>query len=320
MGIGAIFKKQGGFSLVKNYAYNYVLFYALCVFVVVPKTKKGLELFRECVGLKIYARVKRKYKGVVQKFLSEKTDCPAEVDLQKPKIIWFCWLQGLENAPSLVKKCYESIKTQCSDYEIRIITAENFSLWADIPEFIITKWKDGMISHAHFSDILRTALLVKNGGTWIDATVLLTGKIPSDIEAAPLFLFRTFKPGSDGKTTTLSSWFISACPNATVLGLAQNLLYEYWKKHNYLCDYFLFHIFVQTALDALADQTERIPPYTNETPHLMLFELGNLFSEEKWESITSQSFCHKLTNKLTNAVMNREATFYKHIVLGDWDK
>ena len=315
MSVRSIFRQQGGFSLVKNWAQNHVLLYAVCMFLLLPKNKKGLEMLRECVDFKIYLHLRRKYKKEVEAFLSEysESDSRSRAVLEKPKIIWFCWLQGIENAPPLVKKCYESIRMHCADYDIRIVTAENFSEQADIPDFIIKKWKDGIISYAHFSDILRTALLVKNGGTWIDSTVLITASVPSDIEASPLFLFRTYKPGSNAHCTQVSSWFISSAPHNPILEKVQSLLDSYWKKQNRLCHYFLFHFFVEMVFGSFPKEASLIPEYTNETPHFLLFELSNQFSQEKWDSITAQSFCHKLTNKLGRDVKAREGTFYKHI-------
>lgn len=35
-----------------------------------------------------------------------------------------------------------------------------------------------IISNTHMSDIIRNDILIKNGGLWIDSTVLLTDNIP----------------------------------------------------------------------------------------------------------------------------------------------
>lgn len=328
MSVKSIFKKQGGFSLIKNWAKNGVLFYALFCFLIVQKNKAGLEILRELVSAKIYKKLKRKFKNeilyekshseLVSESINERTLNQIQYDKSlknaKTKIIWFCWLQGIENAPELVKRCYKSVQKFCSDSKIIVITSENYADFTDIPEFIIKKWKSGIITNTHFSDILRANLLVKNGGTWIDSTVLLTSKIPVDIENAPLFLFRTYKPGSNGKTVNLSSWFLSSCKNNKVLSLAQNLLFDYWKNKNYLCDYFLFHDFVQIALDTFQEDSALIPKYTNEIPHFMLFELANEFNQKKWNSIIAQSFCHKLTYKLREEDKKKNATFYKWIL------
>ena len=317
MRLTSIFKKNGGFSIIKNYTYNHVLLYAFFTFFLVPKNIKGLELFRDCMNLKIYERIKKKYQKVIFRKKNEIKESDKENQEKSksvPQIIWFCWFQGIENAPPLVHSCYESIKENCPDYEIRIITEKNFLNFAAIPDFIIKKWKKGIITHAHFSDILRTSLLLKNGGIWIDSTVLLTASIPKDIENSSFFIFRTYKPGSNGKAITLSSWFISSEKENRILDFVQTLLWEYWKTHNYLCDYFLFHIFMQIAMETMPDVSEIIPKYTNETPHFLLFELGCEYTQEKWESIVNQSFCHKLTNKLGEEKKDLDGTFYKKII------
>ena len=36
------------------------------------------------------------------------------------------------------------------------------------------KHKNNIIDNTHFSDLLRLELLIKYGGTWIDASVLIT--------------------------------------------------------------------------------------------------------------------------------------------------
>lgn len=325
-----IFKKQGGFSLIKNWAKNGVFFYALFYFLIIPKNKTGLEALRELISAIIYKKLKRSYRKIVATYcknlesdgvmMKQVHHCDSmEFINGKTKIIWFCWLQGIENAPELVKRCYKSVQEFCSDYKIIVITSENYADFTDIPEFIIKKWKSGIITNTHFSDILRINLLVKNGGTWIDSTVLLTSRIPFDIEISPLFLFRTYKPGCDGKVINISSWFLSSCENNKVLKLVQSLLFEYWKKKDWLCDYFLFHYFVQIALNTFQNDSKIIPKYTNETPHFMLFELGNKFNQEKWNSIIAQSFCHKLTYKLREEDKERNGTFYRKILENDYE-
>ena len=58
-----------------------------------------------------------------------------------------------------------------------------------------------------------------------------------------LFLFQNLKPGADGSTLNISSWFITSCANNKILLAVRELLWEYWKKENTLIDYFLIHHF-----------------------------------------------------------------------------
>jgi hypothetical protein len=193
MSVKKIFFKQGGFSFISTLFKRHILFYSFLQFLILPKNKTGLELLRESINLKSYLKLKNKLK-----IKNIKKD-ESKINNEKEKIICFCWLQGVDEAPLLVKRCYENIQKFCFDYKINFIDSKNFSQYTNIPDYIISKWNKGIISNTHFSDILRINLLAEQGGTWIDSTVLLTAKIPQDIENSSLFMFRTYKPGSNGK-------------------------------------------------------------------------------------------------------------------------
>lgn len=304
------FRKMGGFSLLKSWAYNRVLFYTVGLFLVLPKNRFGLEILSECIEKKIYTHLKRKFK----KTINQQRNMP--IDIQRKKIIWFCWLQGIESAPELVKINYGRLHKFFLDYEINIITSENFRNFTNIPDFIIKKWKTGIITHTHFSDILRTNLLALNGGIWIDATVFVTNVLPDDIAESCFFLFRTQKPGVAGKCITVSSWFISSVAAHPVMLLVQEMIFDYWSKHNYLCDYFLFHLCLEIALEKYADLISDMPKYTNETPHFLLYELSHPYDSNNFKSIIRKSFVHKLTNKMSEKEQNAVGTVYQYLLKG----
>ena len=117
------------------------------------------------------------YKTLKRKYLEKVTaDRPWETLEKKANQgrIWFCWLQGLEQAPPLVKLCYEALGQKLPDREIVVIDAKNVFDYITLPEEIVEKWKRGIIGPAHFSDLIRLELLVRYGGYWIDATVYLS--------------------------------------------------------------------------------------------------------------------------------------------------
>lgn len=86
----------------------------------------------------------------------------------------------------------------------------------------------GIISNTHFSDILRASLLIKNGGLWLDATVLCTGNSWNKIKENKLFVYRN--GWMDMEYINMASWLIYSKSNNNILLLTQELLYEYWKK------------------------------------------------------------------------------------------
>ncbi len=84
------------------------------------------------------------------------------------------WLQGEESAPPLIKACINSIRKHIPNRKIQIITESNYGNYVHLPEHILQKFREGKISYAHFSDLIRISLLCEFGGTWCDATVLCT--------------------------------------------------------------------------------------------------------------------------------------------------
>ena len=54
--------------------------------------------------------------------------------------IWFCWLQGLEQAPPIVHACYNSLKRHLTDREIRVIDNSNWREYVELPGYM---WRNG---------------------------------------------------------------------------------------------------------------------------------------------------------------------------------
>ena len=134
---------------------------------------KRMEAYRKLLQ-EVESTLRKEYTPVlIQK---EKDYCNERVMRDKPRKIWFCWLQGMENAPELVKVCHESLCKNIKDREIVVLTNENLSQYVHLPEYIERKHKKGIIPDAAFTDMLRLELLCKHGGAWIDSTVLCTGE------------------------------------------------------------------------------------------------------------------------------------------------
>ena len=89
------------------------------------------------------------------------------------KTLYWCWLQGLKDISKLGLQS-EIYKKNLQDYNIIIINEININEYVNIPKYIMDKFKKGIFTRIHFSDILRLELLNTYGGTWIDASVLIT--------------------------------------------------------------------------------------------------------------------------------------------------
>lgn len=253
----------------------------------------------------------RHYKELIIKPL----DATQEVK-EPTRIIWMCWLQGMENAPEIVKKCVESVKRNMPKYEVRVLTAENMFDYVTLPDHIVRKYQKGTITFTHFSDILRTALLVQHGGIWLDATVLLTDAIPAQMTDASLFLLQKSKLQIIPHMG--SSWFIVAQKGNAVLRRMLELLSDYWEEENKLRDYYLFHLFFYLVLERneVGRRARRSIPYVpNVDAHTLASMLFEDYDERVWQQTISRSQVHKLTWKFNhNEPLDKPGTFYDYIL------
>lgn len=307
------FHKQGGFKLLKEYWQAGVLLYALGQLLLTGGAKKSLEILRLGVQLKIRDKLRKRYIHVLKQF---DTCYHKQVRPAKPSNkVWICWMQGIENAPALVQKCYESIKVNLPDREIILITAQNRKDYITMPDYIEEKYQKGIITHTHFSDLLRVSLLCEYGGTWIDSTVFCSGSnIPRYFFDSSFFVFQNLKPGANGSVLNLSSWFMSSWSNQRILLAVRKLLWEYWKKNDRLVDYFLLHHFIMMVSERYADDWKKIIQFPNSFPHVLLLMLFEPFNKEKWESITSACPFHKLAYKRSEEDMAKKGTYYEYIM------
>ena len=307
----ALFNKVGGKEILKQYLRGRVLLFALVQTLMQGFSKKSLEIVRLSVNNKILCKLRKKYAGFIKEFQA----AFREEGQKTSNKVWVCWLQGIEQAPELVQACYASLQMHLKDREIILLTRENYRQYIQLPEFIEEKARRGIISHAHYADLMRLELLLKHGGTWIDATVLCTGgEIPGYMLDSRLFMFQNLKPGLDGHPTSVSNWFITACAGHPLLRLTQALLYEYWRKHDKLVDYFIFHDFFQLAIEAYPEQWDVVVPFSNAVPHILLLRMFDRFNAETFRAITEMSPFHKLSYKFDPEKVQQEGTYYRYLI------
>lgn len=227
-----------------------------------------------------------------------------------PDKVWVCWLQGMEQAPAVVKKCVETIYRHAGGEDrVIVLSEQNMSDYIQMPVDLLEKWKKGIISNTHFSDLLRLALLVEYGGVWIDSTSYLTEDLPDDVVEADLFCF---KAGPIAKIIA-SNWFFAAKPHHEVLEKTRNLLYEYWRKENKLVAYSIFHPFFTMAVEstpACREAWQQVPSFNDMNAKVLSDELFTPYSPERWKQICRFSFVHKLSYKYGEEEYRKPGTFY----------
>ena len=86
-----------------------------------------------------------------------------------PKVIHYCWF-GHNEKPELVKRCIESWKKYCSDYEIKEWNEDNFDV--NLCDFVRQAYDEG--KWAFVSDVARIWSVLNEGGIYLDTDVELS--------------------------------------------------------------------------------------------------------------------------------------------------
>jgi hypothetical protein len=141
-----------------------------------------------------------------------------------PKVICSLWLQGQDKAPDLVRLNFSRWATLNPHYRLRILDCKDVDLLLKGSGLPI----DTLTPQA-LSDVLRTRVLLDEGGIWTDASVLpirpLDDWIPGMLTKSGFFAFE--RPAPD---RLLSSWFLASTPANLILREWWKEIERYWSK------------------------------------------------------------------------------------------
>ena len=228
-----------------------------------------------------------------------------------PKIVWLSWLQGMDKAPEVVRVCLASQKRHLPGYEFRTLDLDNYRQWVELPDYVVEKYKKGLIPQASFSDLLRLAVLKRYGGIWMDATVFCSGFGNEKLQArwdrimrSEFMVFRYFRRGEKAPVG-LSNWFIAAVPNQIIVSSILDIVLAYWKDYDCLVDYYIFHLFLGLALHEFP-AIEAKMPRENSFHSIMLGDaLARTFRQEQWQDLIDHVSIHKFNfRKVEEALKN----------------
>ena len=306
------FRQLGGFTLLREYARIGALL--TLVKELVRITGKGLP------PKEIYPALERKVQPILRKRYEKTMHCLIEkyntvcLEQKRSDKIWFCWLQGMENAPLLVKACYESQKRNLVGKKIELISYDTYGQFIELPDYIVKKHKQGKIPHPQFSDLIRLELLIKYGGTWIDSTVLCTGNnFPEKVLESDLFLFQ-YRDAQTNKIVGFSNWFITSCTNNRVLLVLREMLYQYWRDYDCVIDYYIFHLFFSMIISEYPEEMSKMLKNNNSVTLMLGKRITHKFDYVWMKKLTSACAFHKLNYRIKPDNRNAEPTFYDKII------
>ena len=312
----------GGLRTVREYAKVGVLWPMVKTILRNPFSRESYKRAYAVALKKVEGVLTERYRGVMRESAGRVASAGSASELkhEHPKLIWFCWMQGMENAPAIVKACYESqSRLKVNGYEVKLIDASNWREYIELPDYVVRKWEKGWIPPAHFSDLLRLELLIRYGGTWMDATILYTGvqefegsKVQEYLEA-DLFMFQYTRPGSE-VWGGIGNWFISACRNNPVLMALQEMLYAYWRDYDCVVDYYIFHLFFSKLREVFPEEIAAMPYGYARRPLALVHHWSEPFNQEQWDRLVGRTNFHKLTYMVEEKVKRDEGNYYNYVI------
>lgn len=304
------FRQFGGMRLVREYArLGLVPTIVKSFFRCIVKRQSFKKMYSGILKV-VEPHLLQKYRPILKERKAYYAENPQPHE--RSRNVWVCWLQGMESAPPVVQACYNSLLKNLPDREIKVIGGNNWGDYVDLPGYIREKWEQKRIPPALFSDLLRLQLLIKYGGTWIDAAVLCTGKCPEYMDA-DLFVFRYNKAPGD-RPLSISNWFITSCSGNEVLTVLRDVLFCYWHDYDCSLDYYIFHLFFQELAAEYPDVIAGMPYAYSPGSLVLAKHWAEPFDVEKWERLTANVSIHKLTYRLPDGLADDNGNYYNHIL------
>lgn len=276
--------------------------------------KKTNFLYSVMVGQKhrmiFYRRYKKKYLAAC----TAKRPWESLPKVMNSDTVYVMWLQGMDKAPEIVKRCYESQKKFLTGKKFVELDESNYREYAELPEYIVRKHEQGIIGNAHFADLVRNAVLIKHGGYWIDSTVLLTGgSVFEDIDKQPFFMPSFYYFGFNPEIMQLNNWLIHSSTNNNMLCLLQKMLLAYWKDHDRAENYFIYQIIESAVNDYYWSEYRNIPIYSQAQSHVLASYIYEPFDRGRYEMLKKTCEIHKLSTRFDKDKL-KKGTFYDVII------
>lgn len=253
-----------------------------------------------------FEKFKKKYSYVVDGFQAENKE------QVKSDYIWFCWWQGLSDAPELVKANYNNLIKLFPSKKIIFLDKNNYTQYVRFPDWFVEKWERNIIDNTKVSNLLRLELLYKYGGLWIDSTVFVSSSnVPRYIFDVPFFMY---VEDGIGEVRTGATWLMSSYSGNPLIKLTRDLYVEYWKRENELIEYFLVTFCLKMAKERFSDIWARMPKIPAGNELLLSKCIFEPFNEEYYQDICQITPIHKLSFKEKSELYDKDNTYYKYII------
>lgn len=233
--------------------------------------------------------------------------------------IFSLWLQGYELAPELVKRTIDSQKEYANKfgYEYILLDQNNLDKYIDLPEHIVGKYNENKIDFIKYSDIIRTVLVSKYGGTWLDATIYIDSVEKLNYLDGDFYTIRASGKEKYPKYVANGRWALfclSEKKEGIVCDFLKKIQFEYFEKFDYPIDYFLIDYLMELGYKTNIDVRKEIDGvrYNNKNLYYLVDNFSNIYNEKEWKEILEDTRIFKCSYKIS--VNNIKDSFYYRLL------
>ncbi len=243
----------------------------------------------------------------------DKEPCVLSVTNDQKNIFVFWW-DGFDKAPLVVKNNVLKVQKLYPDYTLFLIGKENYTSYVTLSKEIYAYIASGNISVQTLSDILRVNLLSKYGGFWMDATIRVFHQEPllTQIQDSGFYSLNVDCKEKDALWAKVIpnlgyvTFYMGSAKGNPALAFVRDAFTEYYKKHDFLIDYFLIDYLLAIAKrHHLGNGSLDSSKHRDGNP----FYLTNCVDQG---IVPSLSECEKCPQKLNwrNSVFNSDIIFH----------
>lgn len=240
--------------------------------------------------------------------------------------VWIFWAQGTEDMPEMVKLCISSVQRNFPEdfCEIHFLTMDDYEEYAKVPDIVIKKLNAGVITMAHFSDVLRSVLLYERGGWWIDATVFVAKAMDREFIQQMQFFTQKFGllenlPYPHIGKGRWSTYLLYSPKGFRLFKYLADCWTFYLERHDNLWDYYITDYIIAIAYDNLEDVRNLIDAVPRNNLHVgdLMGIYGNQEYDSDWvKTLTDDTQFFKMTykNELNRTTEEGKETVYGHLL------
>lgn len=259
------------------------------------RRRYGEDVYAQLAQRKVYQYMSKYDIEVEQMFYEGKRRAKEMHSSLYKNMVFTMWWQGWEKMPILVKNCVASLEKL--NKKVVVLTKENIKDFIYLPDYIWKKYYNGQIGKAHFSDIVRMAILAKYGGVWVDATCYIAREVPSCM-TDDFFVFKQSPQLRECRQ--YGNWWIAAPAGHEIILKQLCSLLCYWKHESVAYDYYIFHVIWRKIIDSnisYKKMVDDIPDYYTDSTHLLLNRYDKNFDSNEWKIMKEISPVFKCSYK-----------------------